>query len=146
MTTRKWQQQAARGGEVDQLRRAVIAAIQMRLDGLGLSRESLGLRAGLGGSYVHQMVAGRLDPTLRSIARLVAVMDRIDGTDDRTATVVRGLCETVDDAQSWVHAARQRLQGADRRPQPTMAAPASMANLATLRPPNKRGVAAGVDA
>jgi hypothetical protein len=117
----------------------------MRLDGLGLSRESLGLRAGLGGSYVHQMVAGRLDPTLRSITRLVAVMDRLDGTDDRTATVVRGLCETVDDAQSWVRAARQRLQGADRRPQPTAAAPAPTAYL-TWRPPHTRGAAVGGDA
>lgn len=107
---KKWQRSAAAGSESDRLRREVVAALLARADALGLSRESLGQRARLGGSYVHQMAAGQLNPTLRSVSRLVAVLDRLEGVDTRTLTIVRELVETVDDAQAWVRAARERIR------------------------------------
>lgn len=113
---KKWQRSAAAGSEADRLRRDVIAALLARLDRLGLSRSALGQRARLGSSYVHEMVTGRLDPTLRSISRLVAVMDTLEGVDERTIKIVRGLCETVRDAQEWVRGARERIKRGSHLP------------------------------
>lgn len=107
---KKWQRSAAAGAESDHLRREVVEAVLTRADALDLSRESLGQRACLGGSYVHQMAAGQLNPTLRSIGRLVAVLDGLEGADARTITIVRELGETVQDAQAWVRAARERIR------------------------------------
>lgn len=109
MRTKKWQRDADAGSKADELRREVVSSLHRRLAPLGVSRSALGLRAGLGASYVYEMALGKLNPTLRSISRLVAVMDELEGDDSRILSVIRELGLTVEDAHRWVRAARERI-------------------------------------
>lgn len=94
----------------DQFRIDLMLALKARREGAGLTRAELGTLAGLGVSYVGMMEAGRINPRVSTVLKLVKILDARYERNRDEVDALRDLTQFVDDLRGWIRSTSETLK------------------------------------